>query len=126
MNYLDLSLLKDLIYVNVVIGLTMSLYSDGGFFILLPMYLFDLGFTKDNAALATSIAAVAELLSRATLAVVSIRYQFKARDIFFTGSLLTTVIRLGIFNENSFQLFSLDQNVDSICFSVGSEVVQFH
>lgn len=96
-DFLDLTLLKDLVYVNIAIGVTMSLYSDGGFFILLPMYLFDLGYSKDDAALLTSIASAAELVGRAFLAIISLRFQFKARHIFFTGTILTIIIRLGRF-----------------------------
>lgn len=96
-NFLDLTLLKDLIYVNIAIGLTMSLYSDGAFFILLPMYLFDLGFSKDDAAMISSAASAAELCCRAFMAVISFRFQFKARSIFFFGSIAITLIRCGIF-----------------------------
>lgn len=82
----------------------MSLYSDGGFFILLPMYIVDLGFSKDDAAIITSTASAAELFGRAVLAIISIRYQFKARDIFLAGSIFTTITRLGMFGVNSFRI----------------------
>ena len=45
-DFLDLSLLKDIVYLNMVIGIALSLYSDGTFYTLLPMYLFELGFSK--------------------------------------------------------------------------------
>ena len=47
-DFLDLSLLKDIVYLNMVIGIALSLYSDGTFYTLLPMYLFELGFSKVN------------------------------------------------------------------------------
>lgn len=96
-NFLDLTLLKDLVYVNIAIGLTMSLYSDGAFFILLPMYLFELGFTKEDAAMISASAAVAELCCRAFMAILSLRFQFKARSMFFIGSISITLIRCGMF-----------------------------
>lgn len=48
-DFLDLSLLKDPIYVNIVLGITFALYSDMAFFTIQPMYMFELNFEKVNA-----------------------------------------------------------------------------
>lgn len=45
-DFLDLTLLNDPIYVNIVLGISFALYSDVAFFTLQPMYLFELGYTK--------------------------------------------------------------------------------
>lgn len=45
-NFLDLTLLKKPIYVNIVLGISFALYSDIAFFTLQPLYLFELGFNK--------------------------------------------------------------------------------
>lgn len=45
-DVLDLTLLNDPVYVNIVMGLSFALYSDVAFFTLQPMYLFHLGYTK--------------------------------------------------------------------------------
>lgn len=45
-DFLDLTLFKDLIYVNIALGISFALYSDTAFFTLQPMYLFELGFTQ--------------------------------------------------------------------------------
>lgn len=45
-NFLDLTLFGDLIYVNIVMGISFGLYADNAFFTLLPMYLYELGFVK--------------------------------------------------------------------------------
>lgn len=45
-DFLDLTLLKDPIYVNIVLGISFALYSDLAFFTLQPMYLFMLAFSK--------------------------------------------------------------------------------
>lgn len=45
-DFLDLGLLNDFIYVNIVLGISFALYSDTSFFTLQPMYLFELGFSK--------------------------------------------------------------------------------
>lgn len=45
-DFLDLTLLNDLVYVNIVLGISFALYSDVAFFTLQPMYLFHLGYSK--------------------------------------------------------------------------------
>lgn len=47
-HFLDLKLLTDAIYVNIVFGLTFALFSDSMFSTLLPIYMMDKGFTKVN------------------------------------------------------------------------------
>lgn len=45
-DYLGLTLLKDLIYLNTAIGFSFGLFSDNMFFTLLPIYLMELGFSN--------------------------------------------------------------------------------
>lgn len=45
-DFLDLTLLKDVIYVNIALGMSFALYSDVMFFTIQPLYLFQLEFTK--------------------------------------------------------------------------------
>lgn len=45
-HFLNLKLLNDMIYVNIVLGLTFALFSDSMFSTLLPIYLMDKGFSK--------------------------------------------------------------------------------
>lgn len=45
-DFLDLTVLNDIIYVNMALGTSFALYSDNTFFTLQPMYLFELGFSR--------------------------------------------------------------------------------
>jgi MFS transporter, MCT family, solute carrier family 16 (monocarboxylic acid transporters), member 9 len=45
-DFLDLRLLKDPIYLNIVLGISFANYSDTAFFTIQPLYLFMLGFSK--------------------------------------------------------------------------------
>lgn len=49
-DFLDLTLLKQPIYVNIVLGITFALYSDIAFFTMQPTYLFELGYSKVSYA----------------------------------------------------------------------------
>lgn len=49
-DFLDLTLLKQPVYVNIVMGITFALYSDVAFFTMQPSYLFELGYSKVSYA----------------------------------------------------------------------------
>lgn len=45
-DFLDLTLLQELVYVNICIGMSFALFSDVSFFTIQPVYLEELKFTK--------------------------------------------------------------------------------
>lgn len=45
-HFLDLTLLKDAIYVNIVIGFSFTIFSDSIFNALLPIFLIEKGFSQ--------------------------------------------------------------------------------
>ncbi|XP_053696195.1 monocarboxylate transporter 7 [Sabethes cyaneus] len=92
-DFLDLTLLKDPIYVNIVLGISFALYSDLAFFTLQPMYLFMIGFTKPDVSLIIAIGAGADLLSRVFLAISSTCLNIKARYVYLAGALFTIMAR---------------------------------
>lgn len=47
-DFLDLTLLKDPVYVNISLGISFALYSDMSFFAIQPLYLLELNFSKVN------------------------------------------------------------------------------
>ncbi|XP_031623606.1 monocarboxylate transporter 7-like [Contarinia nasturtii] len=93
---LDLNLLNDFIYLNVVIAITMSWYVDNTLFALLPMYLFELGFSKNDAAKILSFGSGADLCSRIFLAIVSYWIELRARYIFLTAAIVIVFVRIGL------------------------------
>ncbi|KAH8300627.1 hypothetical protein KR044_012275 [Drosophila immigrans] len=92
-DFLDLTLLKQPVYVNIVLGITFALYSDITFFTMQPTYLFELGYTKVDTASIIAIGASADLLSRIFLAVTAIFIQVPARYIYLGGALFTVFAR---------------------------------
>ncbi|EAT44425.1 AAEL004213-PA [Aedes aegypti] len=92
-DFLDLTLLKDPIYVNIVLGISFALYSDLAFFTLQPMYLFMIGFGKPDVSLIIAIGAGADLLSRVFLAISSTCLNIKARYVYLAGALFTILAR---------------------------------
>ncbi|XP_058121202.1 monocarboxylate transporter 7 [Anopheles ziemanni] len=94
-DFLDLTLLKDPIYVNIVLGISFALYSDLAFFTLQSMYLFMMAFSKADVSLIIAIGAGADLISRIFLAISSTCLNVKARYVYLAGALFTIAARFG-------------------------------
>lgn len=93
-DFLDLTLLKDLIYVNIAIGVSCGLFSDNMFTSILPLYLTSLGFPMNEAAWIVSIGTAFDLLSRVIVAILSLFFSIKARSFFLIGLIALVVGRL--------------------------------
>lgn len=95
-DFLDLTHVKDIIYMNLAMGVSFALYSDTAFFTLQPMYLFGLGFSKADVAKIIAIGAAADLSSRIFMAIVSLCVQVKARYIYLAGATFTIIARFSM------------------------------
>ncbi|XP_017050334.1 monocarboxylate transporter 9 [Drosophila ficusphila] len=96
-DFLDLTILKKPIYVNIVLGITFALYSDITFFTMQPVYLFELGYSKPDTATIIAIGAAADLTSRIFLAITAVCIQVPSRYIYLAGAVLTVFARF-VFN----------------------------
>ncbi|XP_037919162.1 monocarboxylate transporter 9 isoform X2 [Hermetia illucens] len=92
-DFLDLTLLKDAVYVNIVLGISFALYSDIAFLTIQPMYLFEIGFTEVETANIIAMGAAADLFSRVFLAVSSAFVSVPSRYVYLAGSLFSIVAR---------------------------------
>lgn len=93
---LDLALLKDPIYVNIVLGLSLSFVSDTIFFTVFPFHLTQLpwpGFSDKEVALCLSITAGADAVARLILPVVADRCNIGPRAAYLLGCLSSAVAR---------------------------------
>uniref|UniRef100_A0A1A9W694 Major facilitator superfamily (MFS) profile domain-containing protein n=1 Tax=Glossina brevipalpis TaxID=37001 RepID=A0A1A9W694_9MUSC len=92
-DFLDLTLMKKPIYVNIVLGISFALYSDIAFFTLQPLYMFHLGFDKPDTANIIAIGAAADLGSRVFLAFLAMFVQMPSRYIYLAGAFFTVISR---------------------------------
>jgi hypothetical protein len=93
---LDLALLKDPIYVNIVLGLSVSFASDTIFFTVFPFHLAQKpwpGFSDKEVALCLSITAGADAVARLILPIVTDRLGVGPRAAYLLGCLLSAVVR---------------------------------
>ncbi|XP_037813118.1 monocarboxylate transporter 7 [Lucilia sericata] len=106
-DFLDLTLLKKPIYVNIVLGISFALYSDIAFFTLQPLYMFELGFNKPDTASVIAIGAAADLGSRIFLAFLAVFVQMPSRYIYLAGSFFTVISRFVFLNAFDFKSMSI-------------------
>lgn len=63
-RFFDLDLLRDNIYLNIMIGMAISIFAEINFAILTPFILSDLGFNSDDISIILLVMAIADLISR--------------------------------------------------------------
>jgi len=93
---LDLALLKDPIYMNIVLGLSLSFVSDTIFFTVFPFHLTQKpwpGFSDKDVALCLSITAGADAVARLVLPIVADRFNVGPRAAYLLGCLSSAVVR---------------------------------
>ncbi|CAK9813605.1 Monocarboxylate transporter 1 [Anthophora plagiata] len=98
---LEMSLLKDCGFLNICLGISFVLSSDFTFSSLLPLMMVSNGYTKSQAALAITICAAAELVSKILLAIFTLVIKVKAKYIFFVAMICMAFAKLGylLYNE---------------------------
>lgn len=64
MSFFDLDLLRDKVYVNILIGMSISIFAEINFAILTPFILTDLNFNSDDISIILFAMAIADLVSR--------------------------------------------------------------
>ncbi|XP_066994368.2 uncharacterized protein [Anabrus simplex] len=92
-EFLDLSLLQDPVYVNIVIGLSVSFVSDANFFTVFPFFLNSLGFTGSDIALCMSVAAGADVVARLLLPWIASSCSVTPRTAYLVGCFTSAIAR---------------------------------
>ncbi|XP_077295893.1 monocarboxylate transporter 7-like [Arctopsyche grandis] len=103
----DLSLLKDIVFLNLMIGLTTGLMADISFFTIFPGFLYDVGFDMSQVAKSLSILGGSDLVGRAFLVIFLKFYKVRGELIFYFGILLTTLTRIVFFFCTTYTTLSI-------------------
>lgn len=91
----DLDLLKDPIYVTIIVGMCFSYFSEGNFALLTPLVLVDYGWTKGQAAIFMSSIGIADLAMRFVAPFISDRYKLTPRPLYMAGIIGMVLGRTG-------------------------------
>ncbi|XP_049289358.1 uncharacterized protein LOC125767132 [Anopheles funestus] len=83
--FFDLDLLRDHIYINIMIGITIANFAELNFSILTPFVLSDFGCSRDQIAMAMSILGVTDICCRCLVPLIADRIKWQNRTFFLIG-----------------------------------------
>lgn len=90
---MDVSLLKDRGYLNILFGLSIFYVAEMNFKMITPFFFASLGYSKTDVAYCLSITAISDISSRIILPPICDRFAIKKRTIFFVSILFVGVTR---------------------------------
>lgn len=94
-NFLDLRLLLDPVYVNIVFGTGISFFADITYCALFPLVILRLGYSRADSAICISILAAADIFGRLSVALIGAFYpHITNRALFFAGSVTSVIGRI--------------------------------
>lgn len=97
-HFFDLDLLRDKIYVNLMIGMAISIFGEINFAILTPFILNDLKYTSEEIPMIISITAIADLISRFFSPFIADYFRWSTRTAYLVSLVLLIFTRTGNFN----------------------------
>lgn len=92
-RFFDLNLLRDNIYLNIMIGMAISIFAETNFAILTPFILSDLNFTSDEIAIILFVMAIADLISRFCSPFIADRLSLSIRVSYLISLVLLVLTR---------------------------------
>lgn len=92
-DLMDVSLLKDPIYLNILFGLSIFYVAEMNFKMVTPFFFNSLGYNKSEVAYCLSVTAISDIAARIILPPIFDRFQISKRLIFFVSILFVGVTR---------------------------------
>ncbi|KAJ8871200.1 hypothetical protein PR048_027506 [Dryococelus australis] len=92
-DFLDLKLMQDPVYVSIAIGLSGALVADISFFSVLPIYLAHLGVAQVDVAVCIAVGAACDLAGRIALALLGLILVVESRTLVLIGLVFTIIFR---------------------------------
>lgn len=90
---LDVSLLKDPGYLNILFGLSIFYVAEMNFKMVTPFFFADLGYDKTDISYCLSVTAISDISSRIILPPICDRFPIRKRTIFFVSILFVGITR---------------------------------
>ncbi|XP_034952116.1 uncharacterized protein [Chelonus insularis] len=92
-NFFDLTLLCDPIYVNIMLGISIAMFAEMNFSILIPFILKDMDFTTKQIATVMSVMATVDLLTRGFAPFIGERLCQTPRNIYLVSLMMLIISR---------------------------------
>lgn len=94
-KFMDLDLLKDPIYLNLIFGLSIFYVAEQNFKMVVPFFFASIGYNKTDQALFLSVQALTDILARLILPPICDRLTVSKRTLFMTGCIFLGICRSG-------------------------------
>ncbi|KAL0850904.1 hypothetical protein ABMA28_006813 [Loxostege sticticalis] len=101
-EFLDLTLLKDWVYDNIIFGMALSFFSDLTFFTLEPLFLDKHHLSRGEIANIIAVGGATDMTARLLLGVAGQFFRINSRQMFFAGALLAAVFRIAFIQFTTF------------------------
>lgn len=103
-EFFELDLLRDNIYLSMMIGMAISLFAEINFAILTPFILSDLNFSSNEIPLILSVIAIADLISRFFSPFVADYFKWSTQKAYTISLAMLIITRAGEFPPSLAQL----------------------
>ncbi|XP_033216574.1 uncharacterized protein LOC117172597 [Belonocnema kinseyi] len=96
-DVIDMTLMKDRAFINTCLGISFVFASDFTFSSLLPLMMIKYGYTQGDAALAITVGATAELVSKILLAIFTLIVGARPKKLFFFAMICMALAKIGFY-----------------------------
>lgn len=90
---MDVDLLKDPIYLNILFGLSIFYVAEMNFKMITPFFFANLGYSKTDVAFCLSVTAITDIAARVVLPPICDRLEIKKRLIFMVSIIFVAITR---------------------------------
>lgn len=94
-QFFDLGLLRDKIYVNILLGISIAIFAEFNFSILTPFILYEMDFTTVQVASLMSTVAVSDVISRFVSPWIGDYFEQSSRIMYMISLVFLVIIRMG-------------------------------
>ncbi|XP_060535806.1 monocarboxylate transporter 7-like isoform X2 [Cylas formicarius] len=101
-NSMDMSLFKDVRYVNISLGLALCYTADIAFFPIIPLVLGNIGFNSQDIALMMFVYFASDLVARISLSVLSGFVHVKSRYLVLGGAIFSAIFRFAFVSNDTY------------------------
>lgn len=92
-NLMDVDILKDKIYLNILFGLSIFYVAEMNFKMVTPFFFANLGYSKADVAYCLSMTAISDIAARVVLPPICDRFDIQKRLIFFVSIFFVAITR---------------------------------
>lgn len=122
-DFFDLDLLKDPIYLNILFGLSIFYVAELNFKMIVPFFLHELGYSTSEIAFYLSMTAIADVLARVVLPPICDRVNISRRTLFSIASIFLGLSRSALAEQTEYMTLMITLVING--FFRGATLINF-